>query len=178
MGYSTYNIKNVNKSLSIDDSSTKHSFRKKIVGYSTDLFIETKRKKKESFFYKKNNNKKRVILVDDDKEILFTYRLFLEGYDYNITSFTDPLLALNYIRDISDFNNLLVILDIRMENLNGFQLHQQIKAIDPTIKIIFVTVLDILDEILTIVPGISKEHIMRKPVDEKEFTNTVNRLFN
>ena len=36
-----------------------------------------------------------------------------------------------------------------MENLNGFQLHQQIKAIDPTIRILFITVLDILDEIFT-----------------------------
>ena len=65
-----------------------------------------------------------------------------------------------------------------MENLNGFQLHQQIKAIDPTIKVLFVTVLDILDEMLTIVPGISKEQIMRKPVDKKIFTNTVKKLLN
>ena len=54
-----------------------------------------------------------------------------------------------------------------MKNLNGFQLHQQIKAIDPTIKIIFVTALDILDEFSTIIPGISKEYIMKKPVDTK-----------
>ena len=31
-----------------------------------------------------------------------------------------------------------------MKNLNGFQLHQQIKAIAPTIKILFITGLDIL----------------------------------
>ena len=36
-----------------------------------------------------------------------------------------------------------------MKNLNGFQLHQQIKSIDPTIKILFVTALDILDELLS-----------------------------
>ena len=65
-----------------------------------------------------------------------------------------------------------------MKNLNGIQLHQQIKAIDPTIKIFFITALDILDEILTIVPGISKEQIMRKPVDKKEFTYTVKQLLN
>jgi two-component SAPR family response regulator len=65
-----------------------------------------------------------------------------------------------------------------MKNLNGFQLHQQIKAIDPTIKILFITVLDILDEILTIVPGITREQIMRKPIDKKIFTNTVNKILN
>ena len=72
----------------------------------------------------------------------------------------------------------MIILDIRMKNLNGLQLHQQIKAIDPTIKIIFVTALDILDELLNIFPGISKEQIMKKPIDKKEFTNAVKNMFN
>ena len=63
-----------------------------------------------------------------------------------------------------------------MKNVNVLQLHQQIKSIDPTIKILFVTALDILDEFLTIAPGISKEQIMRKPVDKKIFTNTVKKL--
>jgi two-component SAPR family response regulator len=63
-----------------------------------------------------------------------------------------------------------------MKDLNGFQLYQQIKSIDPTIKIIFVTALDILDELLSIVLGIPKDQIMRKPVDENKFTNTVKKL--
>ncbi|HEX6647787.1 MAG TPA: response regulator [Nitrososphaeraceae archaeon] len=108
--------------------------------------------------------------------ILFTYRMFLRTYDYHITSFTDPTIALNYIRDIPNFDDLLVILDMRMKDLNGFQLYQQIKSIDPSIKILFVTSLDILDELLSIVPGVIKEQIMRKPVDKKLFTNTVNKI--
>jgi hypothetical protein len=40
----------------------------------------------------------------------------------------------------------------------------------------FVTALDILDELLSIVPGISQEQIMRKPINEKIFTNTVKKL--
>jgi two-component SAPR family response regulator len=71
------------------------------------------------------------------------------------------------------WKHLLIILDIRMKNLNGFQLHQQIKSIDPTIKLLFVTALDISDELLIIVPGLSKEQILKKPVDRKVFTNTV-----
>jgi two-component SAPR family response regulator len=63
-----------------------------------------------------------------------------------------------------------------MKKLNGLQLHQQIRAIDPTIKIIFITALDILDELLSIVPGISQHQIMRKPIDNKEFTNTIEKL--
>ena len=123
-----------------------------------------------------NNNNKRIILVDDEKDVLFTYKTFLDDHDYDVTAFTDPSLAMNYIRNIPNFKDLLVILDIRMKNLNGFQLHQQIKSIDPTIKVLFITALDILDEFSTIIPGISKEYIMKKPVDRKIFTNTIQKI--
>jgi CheY-like chemotaxis protein len=182
IGYPTYIIKRRSNTLlqNDDDISSTHSIRmqKQSNSYTEEDFIENKNNKREGFFFHKKNKNKRIILVDDDQEILFTYRLFLEGYDYHINSFTDPFSALNYIKDLPNFNDLLVILDIRMENLNGFQLHQQIKSIDPTIKILFITVLDILDEILTIVPGLSKEQIMRKPVEKKTFTNTVKNILN
>src|SRR5829696_2555534 len=156
--YSLYNIKRKNTfGLNDIESSNKNSFDEQQLGSSIGNF----------------DNNKRIILVDDEEDVLFTYKAFLEEYDYDVNSFTDPSFAMNYIRNIPDFKNLLVILDIRMKNLNGFQFHQQIKAIDPTIKILFVTALDILDEFSTIIPGISKEYIMRKPVDKKIFTNTV-----
>ena len=123
-----------------------------------------------------NNNDKRIILIDDEEDVLFTYKIFLEDHNYNVTAFTDPSLAMNYIRNILNFKDILVILDIRMKNLNGFQLHQQIKSIDPTINILFVTALDILDEFSTIIPGISKECIMKKPVDRKIFTSTIKKI--
>jgi len=125
-----------------------------------------------------NNNNEKIVLVDDEEDVLFTYKSFLEDQDYDVIAFTDPSLAMNYIRNISNFRDLLLILDIRMKNLNGFQLHQQIKSIDPTIKVLFITALDILDEFSTIIPGISKEYIMKKPVDRKIFTNTIQKILN
>jgi CheY-like chemotaxis protein len=183
IGYPIYNIKRRrNTLLQNDDNDTNstHSVQmeKQSNSYTEKDFIENKNNKREGFFFHKKKQNKKIILVDDDQEILFTYRLFLEGCGYHINSFTDPFDALNYIKALPAFKDLLVILDVRMENLNGFQLHQQIKSIDPTIKILFITVLDILDEILTIVPGLSKEQIMRKPVDKKIFTNTVKNILN
>jgi CheY-like chemotaxis protein/class 3 adenylate cyclase len=155
--YSLFNIKRKN----ISELNDKYSFDQQQLGSSIE---------------KSNNNNKRIILVDDEEDILFTYKIFLEEHNYDITSFTDPSLAMNYIRNIPNFKNLLVILDIRMKTLNGFQLHQQIKSIDPTIKVLFITALDILDEFSTIIPGISKEYIMKKPVDRKIFTSTIKKI--
>ncbi|MGZ5491083.1 MAG: response regulator, partial [Nitrososphaeraceae archaeon] len=174
-GYSTYGIKKINKLSLDDDINTIYPLRKKMLGSSTQNFMETQ-SKEDSSFHKRNNNKRRIILVDDEKDILFTYESFLKENGYEIITFTDSSNALNYIKDLSNFDNLLVTLDIRMKDLNGFQLHQQIKSIDPTIKILFLTALDILDELIIIVPGLSREQIMRKPIDKNEFTNTVKKL--
>jgi CheY-like chemotaxis protein len=179
IGYSTYRIKKVIDSSpppsSLDDTSTTNSLRNKLLRSSTKSSLKTKNKK-DSSFHKGHNNKRRIILVDDEQDILFTYESFLRDYDYDIISFSDSTNALNYIKDLSNFDNLLVTVDIRMKDLNGFQLHQQIKSIDPTIKLLFVTALDISDELLIIVPGLSKEQILKKPVDRKVFTNTVKKL--
>jgi len=185
--YPTYNIKRKSYTLSSiitrNVNDTRNSYQDKQL--STSIFENSldnssyiDSKGTGLFSHKKINNNKRIILVDDEQDILFTYKAFLQDYNYEVTSFTDPSIALNYIRDHSYFNDLLVILDIRMKNLNGFQLYQQIKAVDPTIKILFITALDILDELLSIVPGVSKEQIMRKPVDKKLFTNTIKKLIN
>jgi len=188
--YPTYNIKRKSYSSSSSSSlitanvnDTRNSYQDKqlsssIFESSLDNSHHIDTKGKGLFSHNKNSNNKKIILVDDEQDVLFTYRAFLQDYNYEVTSFTDPSIALTYIRDHSNFNDLLVILDIRMKNLNGFQLYQQIKAIDPTIKILFVTALDILDELLSIVPGVSKDQIMRKPVDRKIFTNTIKQLIN
>ena len=138
LGYSTYRIKKVIDSSpppSLDDTITTNSLRNKLLRSSTKSSLKTKNKK-DSSFHKGHNNKRRIILVDDEQDILFTYESFLRDYDYDIISFSDSTNALNYIKELSNFDNLLVTVDIRMKDLNGFQLHQQIKSIDPTIKLL------------------------------------------
>jgi CheY-like chemotaxis protein len=165
--YSTYSIKRKNnvKLSNTAISSNENSFN---ANKNLDSFTK---------YRVKRNNNKRIILVDDEEDLLFTYNLFLKDY-YDVTSFTDPSKALNYIKELANFDDLMVVLDIRMKNLNGLQLHQRIKAIDPTIKILFVTALDILDELLTIIPGIKNDRILKKPVEKKLFINTVKKLLN
>ena len=163
--YSTYSIKKKNAVKYSDfDSSNKNIFTKNQL-HSFDKYGD-KRKK---------NKSKRIILVDDEADLLFTYKIFLKD-NYDVTSFTEPFEALAYIKDLSNFNDLLIILDIRMKNFNGLQLHQHIKAIDPTIKILFLTALDILDEMLAIVPGIKNNQILKKPIEKQLFINTIEKL--
>jgi CheY-like chemotaxis protein len=181
--YPTYSIKRENNTLLQNNDNTNSTYsmmEKQTPNLFVEKIMENKNKKIRDFFFHKKNDKKnkRVIIVDDEEDILFTYRIYLDASDYNITCFKDPTLVLDYIQDLSDFDDLLIILDIRMKNLNGLQLHQQIRAIDPTIKIIFITALDILDELLSIFPGISREQILKKPIDKNLFSHTVKNMLN
>ena len=67
----------------------------------------------------------------------------------------------------------LVITDIRMPGLNGLQLYQNMKSIDNSVNIIFVSALDALQELVSIFPDVNLDNIIRKPVTREEFLNKV-----
>ncbi len=67
----------------------------------------------------------------------------------------------------------LVITDIRTKSPNGLQLHHRIKSIDPNLKVILVSVLDAVEELVSVLPGRAREDIIRKPVNEQEFVNRI-----
>jgi DNA-binding response OmpR family regulator len=68
-------------------------------------------------------------------------------------------------------------MDIRMPNLNGIQLYYRLKAINPNIKILFVSALDAAQEMISILPGVELDDIIRKPVDSEQFLSKVKMTF-
>ena len=63
---------------------------------------------------------KRILLIDDEPDITFTIKDILEDHGFQVDSFTDPILALNSYK--SNFYDL-VILDIKMPKMDGFELY-------------------------------------------------------
>ena len=83
-----------------------------------------------------NNKDKRILVVDNEKDILLLLQLILEQNGFNVSLFDSPLAALsNFKIGLYD----LAILDIRMPQMNGFELHEKIKQIDKSAKICFIT---------------------------------------
>jgi two-component system, OmpR family, response regulator ChvI len=114
-----------------------------------------------------------IMLVDDEPDILLTYKTYLDSAGYNVDSFTDPREALMHFAHADPNNYNLVLMDIRMPNLNGIQLYYRLKAINPNIKILFVSALDAAQEMVSILPGIGLDDVIRKPVDNDQFLSKV-----
>jgi DNA-binding response OmpR family regulator len=114
-----------------------------------------------------------IMLVDDEPDIIFTYKTILCNAGYNVDVFTDPIEALMRFTNADPNTYNLVVMDIRMPNLNGLQLYYRLKTKNPDIKILFVSALDSAQEMISILPGISLDDVLRKPVDNNQFLSKV-----
>jgi CheY-like chemotaxis protein/predicted transcriptional regulator len=121
---------------------------------------------------KKGRNKKTIMIIEDEEDVAKTYEYFLSSVGYEVKTFIDSYSALHeYLSN--PFLYDLLILDIRMQGINGLQLYQIIKTINSESKAIFLSALDAAKEIVSILPGTKPQDIIRKPVSKKQFITAV-----
>jgi DNA-binding response OmpR family regulator len=78
----------------------------------------------------------KILLVDDEPDIMMAFKLTLEKAGFVVDTYPDPIVALSEFRPNSYD---LVILDIKMPKMNGFELHTEIRKLDQQVKVCFVT---------------------------------------
>src|SRR5215471_6284233 len=116
----------------------------------------------------------KILLIDDEEDILFTFKEGLSSEGYNVEAFVDPMEAFAHFVNVNPYHYNLAILDIRMPGLNGLQLYYRLKAINRNIKILFVSALDAVSELISILPGVNTAHdIIKKPVALDDFIMAV-----
>jgi len=80
--------------------------------------------------------KGKILIVEDEKSMLEVLRILLEGENHEVTSASNGLEGLSYInKDIFD----LVITDMKMPKVNGFDLLRKIKETSPDTIVIMIT---------------------------------------
>jgi DNA-binding NtrC family response regulator len=124
---------------------------------------------------KKATNEMMIQVVDDDFDILNTIKLYLQRVGLNVFGFTDPNLALEHFR-INYKDYILVISDIRMPAMNGFEFVRKIREVRPAIKVLLMSAFEINSSELSAGLGEAKvEGFIQKPISLHQLSNIVQK---
>ena len=89
-----------------------------------------------------NSNGKSILVVDDERDIANQIKRSLESVDgFKACTFTDPFAALEHF-NLGYEDHQIVISDIRMPGMNGYEFLKQVKNINPQVKVIFMPLLE------------------------------------
>ena len=118
----------------------------------------------------------RILAVDDERDVNTALREVLEHNGFKVDSFDDPLLALkNFKAQLYD----LVILDIKMPEMNGFSFYREIKKLDKNFKICFLTAGEMYYGIYSdIFSSLPANYFIRKPIGNEELIRKIDEIIN
>jgi len=117
-----------------------------------------------------------VLLIDDEPDILTILKRSLEIAGISSYGFTDPTLAVQHFKNNADNYDILVT-DVRMPTMNGFDVVREIRKIRPDIKIAFSTSFEInATEFSRLLPSTKIEAFIKKPVRPSEFASMIDGL--
>jgi two-component system, OmpR family, response regulator ChvI len=104
----------------------------------------------------------KILIVDDDVDTIDTFRVGLEKHGFEVNAYNNPLTALSKFKP--NFYDVLMI-DIRMPKMNGFELAEKILKIDITSKICFITAFDVYYEgLVEEYPNLDITCFIKKPI--------------
>ena len=109
-----------------------------------------------------SNNPRKILIVDDEPDITSSFDMILQMNGFEVDTYNDPELALsNFKPDTYG----LVLLDIRMPKMNGFELYKKIKDIDNKMEVCFITAYeDYREEFKEAFPQLDEaKYFIRKP---------------
>jgi len=117
-------------------------------------------------------NMKRIAVIDDEPDITTVLKRGLEHDGFAVDVFNDPQAAL---ASFKPGRYDLMIIDIRMPKLNGFDLYRELKKKDSSIKVCFLTAFEIYyEEFKKMFSTIDVRCFIRKPVSISSLVNQVN----
>jgi DNA-binding response OmpR family regulator len=116
---------------------------------------------------------KRILVVDDESDVCFALEKVLTEDGFVVDSYEHPLVALEKFKPHL-YN--LVILDIRMAELNGFALYREIRRLDKKVKICFLTAGEMYYGYSEIFSSVPAKCFIRKPIDNEGLIERINEI--
>lgn len=117
-------------------------------------------------------HKKRILHVDDEQDTLTVVKTILEKEGFEVVSVNSGGSALKEV-ELNGFS--LLILDIMMPDMSGWDLFSRVGKIKPNYKIIFLSIMDITSEKLKELKDAGVKDYIKKPFDRNDFVARVKK---
>lgn len=121
----------------------------------------------------------KILLVDDEPDITMTFKAILQEVGFIVDTYEDPLIALSKFKP--HFYDL-VVLDIKMAKMNGFELYVEMQKRDSQVKVCFVTAGEMYynevrkDEEEELYCKLDTRRFIQKPVSNTDLVKRIEKL--
>jgi DNA-binding response OmpR family regulator len=116
-------------------------------------------------------------MLDDEFDIMSIFSLALERQGFHVIGFTEPFLALDDFQKNPE-RYWLIISDIRMPLIDGYQFIKRVKEVKPDVKVFFMSAF-LTDDIQyrTGLSLIKVDEYIEKPISINHFISLVKKYF-
>jgi DNA-binding response OmpR family regulator len=121
-----------------------------------------------------DTERRNLLIVDDNEDITAVLKLGLERRGMRVTTFNDPLMALE---EVKKHHYDLIITDIGMPRMSGIELYREIRKHDASCPICFLSSLDVGDtEFQQMFPDTPADLFLKKPIGLAELVIKIDGL--
>jgi DNA-binding NtrC family response regulator len=126
--------------------------------------------------FKNSNSKKSVLVVDDEPDIVNLINESLQKNGQKVSVFTDPVMALEDFK-VNCKTCSLILSDIRMPGINGYELVKKAKEIDRQVKVVLMSAFEINErEFHNLLPDIKVDAFLQKPFHIQQLNEVVEKI--
>jgi CheY-like chemotaxis protein len=122
----------------------------------------------------------KVMIVDDDQDILLTFKTILNDNGIDAETFANSPEALICLAEAEPSYFDLVILDIKMQDINGFELYKIMNAMtrgaSTVTNFLFISALEYAEESINLLPGVKPKDILKKPIKRESLMAKINQM--
>ncbi|MFZ0511331.1 MAG: response regulator [Candidatus Nitrosopolaris sp.] len=117
-----------------------------------------------------------ILMLDDEFDIMNIFTLALERQGFHVIGFTEPLPLDHFQKNSEQY--WLVVSDIRMPLMDGYQFVKKVKEIKPDVKVFCMSAF-LIDDIQyrTVLPLVKTDEYIEKPISLNDFMRLVKKIF-
>jgi DNA-binding response OmpR family regulator len=118
---------------------------------------------------------RKILIVDDEYDITFVFKIILEEKGFAVDIYNDPIVALSSYKP---YYYDLVMIDLKLPEITGFELYNQIRMVDNKTKVCFLTSSEQFHQQYRSIEfqDFDPDLFIQKPVENEILINKINKI--